>query len=61
MGYLAAACFAITLVASLMGFGGVLGTAVAITKALAVVSLLLFFVTLYRVLAESEPPRSAGS
>ena len=57
----AAACFAITLLASLMGFGGVLGTAVAITKALAVVSLLLFFVTLYRVLAETEPKPSAGS
>ena len=57
----AAACFLFTLVASLMGFGGVLGTAVAITKALAVVSLLLFFVMLHRVLADSEPPRSAGS
>jgi len=57
----AAACFVITLFASLMGFGGVLGTAVAIIKALAVVSLLLFFVALYRVLAETEPPRSAGS
>ena len=60
----AAALFGITLVSSLMGFGGVLDlggvldTAVAITKALAVVSLLLFFVMLYRVLAESEPPQS---
>lgn len=57
----AAACFAITLLASLMGFGGMLDTAVAVTKALAVVSLLLFFVMLYRVLTETEPTRSAGS
>jgi len=48
MFHYAALCFAVTLVASLMGFGGVLGTAVALTKALAVVFLLLFFVSLYK-------------
>jgi uncharacterized membrane protein YtjA (UPF0391 family) len=54
-------CFAITLIASLMGFGGFFEMAVEITKALAVVFLVLFFVTLYRVLWQSEPPRSADS
>lgn len=54
-------CFAITLIASLVGFGGLLGTAVAMIKALAVVFLLLFFVMLYRVLAEVDPAPSADS
>lgn len=59
--HVAAGSFLITLLASLMGFGGLLGTAVAITKALAVVFLLLFFVSLFRLLYDTEPPRSAGS
>ena len=53
----AALCFAITLIASLMGFGGFFVTVVEITKALAVVFLVLFFVSLYRALWQ-EPPRS---
>ena len=57
----AALCFAITLIASLMGFGGFFGTVVEITKALAVVFLVLFFVSLYRALWQAEPPRSADS
>ena len=57
----AALCFATTLIASLMGFGGFFGTAVEITKALAVVFLVLFFVSLYRALWQAEPPRSADS
>jgi uncharacterized membrane protein YtjA (UPF0391 family) len=46
--------FAITLTASLLGFGGVLPTAVAVTKALAVVCLILFLATLYRVLYDES-------
>ena len=46
-------CFVITLLASLMGFGGVLGTAVAVTKALAVLFLILFLAAVYRGLYES--------
>ncbi len=44
----AALCFAITLLASLMGFGGVIDSAVAFTKGIAVVSLVLFCATAYR-------------
>ena len=56
-----AAFFALTLVASMAGFGGVLETGVAPTRAVAVVSMLLFFVTLYRVLGEPVPVRSIDS
>jgi hypothetical protein len=56
----AAACFAITLLASFAGFGA-LGASIAIAKALAVASLLLFFVMLYRVLCAVEMRRSADS
>ena len=52
----AALCFAITLIASLMGFSGFFEMAVEITKALAVAFLVLFFVTLYRALWQTEPP-----
>ena len=55
------ALFALTLLASMAGFGGVLETGVAPTKAVAVVSMLLFFVTLYRVLGEPLPARSIDS
>jgi uncharacterized membrane protein YtjA (UPF0391 family) len=55
----AAACFVITIVASLIGFGGMVETATAAVKALAVVFLLLFFVSLFRLLFETEPSRSA--
>jgi uncharacterized membrane protein YtjA (UPF0391 family) len=63
----AALCFAMTLVASFAGFGGVMegglmGDAAAPTKALAVICLVLFLVSLYRVLNESAPaPRSIES
>lgn len=53
------ACFAIMIIASLVGFGA--GLAVAVTKALAVLFLVLFFVSLFRLLSEADPPRSAGS
>ena len=56
-----ASLFALTLIASMAGFGGVLETAVAPSKAVAVVSLLLFFVMLYRVLGEPVPARSIDS
>ena len=56
-----AACFAITLVASLVGFGGVVASIVAITKALAVIFLVLFFVGLFRLLYENEPTPSIDS
>ena len=49
------------LTASMAGFGGMLETehVVAPTKAAAVLLMVLFFVTLYRVLADVAPPRSA--
>jgi uncharacterized membrane protein YtjA (UPF0391 family) len=49
----AAVCFGLMLLASLAGFGGVLGTAVAATKALAVIFLLLFFASLFRGLYQA--------
>ena len=57
----AATCFAITLLASLCGFGGFVETFNAAVKALAVIFLVLFFVSLFRLLYDSEPPRSADS
>jgi hypothetical protein len=60
MGQLAA-LFALTIFSSMAGFGGALEVGVAPTKALAVVSLLLFFVMLYRVLGEPVPSRSTDS
>jgi hypothetical protein len=56
-----AALFALTIFSSMAGFGGALEVGAAPTKALAVVSLLLFFVMLYRELAESVPARSTDS
>lgn len=53
--YHAAACFFITIIASLIGFGGLVETATAAVKALAVVFLLLFFVSLFRLLYVTEP------
>jgi uncharacterized membrane protein YtjA (UPF0391 family) len=52
--YDAAMSFAVTLLAAMAGFGGALGTAVAVTKALAVIFLVLFFVALFQLLRE-EP------
>jgi hypothetical protein len=53
--------FAITIATSFLGFGGVLPTldlsvpfAVAVTKALAVVCLILFLGTLYRLLYDES-------
>jgi hypothetical protein len=60
MGQLAS-LFALTIFSSMAGFGGALEVGVAPTKALAVVSLLLFFVALYRVLGTSVPMRSTDS
>jgi len=53
--------FAMTLMTSMAGFGGMLdaGQAVAPTKAAAVLFLILFFVALYRVLADVGPAQSA--
>lgn len=66
MFHYAALCFGITIATALMGFGpvgtelGALGAAVALTKALAVVFLLLFFVSLYRGLyTETKPGNQA--
>ena len=55
----AAACFAVMIVASLVGFGGLVETATAAVKALAVISLLAFFASLFRLLYETEPTGSA--
>ena len=49
----AALWFAITLLASLVGFGGIIDYAAAFTKGLAVVSLVLFCATAYRGLYET--------
>ena len=51
-------CFVLMLTASMAGFGGVLETehVVQPSKALAVIFLVLFFVMLYRVLADVAPP-----
>jgi uncharacterized membrane protein YtjA (UPF0391 family) len=54
----AVACFFITIVASLIGFGGLVETAAAATKALAVIFLVLFFVSLFRLLYAAEPQGS---
>jgi hypothetical protein len=53
-------CFILMLTASMAGFGGMLETeqVVAPTKAAAVFFLLLFFVMLYRVLADVAPTPS---
>jgi uncharacterized membrane protein YtjA (UPF0391 family) len=40
--------FGVTLLAAFMGFGGVLATGPEFAKAVAVVGLVLFFVSLYR-------------
>jgi len=56
-----AAYFGLTLIASMAGFGGALEIGAAPVKALAVTFLLLFFVTLYRVLGEPSPERSSDS
>ena len=50
----AATCFFLTIVASLVGFGGLVETATAAVKASAVVFMLLFFVTLFRLLYQTE-------
>jgi len=62
MFHYAALCFAITIVASFVGFGDVPGS-VPLTKAFAVVFLLLFCVSLLRWLYASEaaPTRDAGA
>ena len=54
-------CFALLLTTSMAGFGGRLEpeNVVVPTKAAAVVFLILFFVMLYRVLADVAPPHSA--
>ena len=57
----AAACFLITIVASLVGFGGLVETFAAATKALAVIFLVLFFVSLFRLLYETEPRQSTDA
>ena len=57
----AATCFFITIVASLVGFGGLVETATAAVKATAVVFLVLFFVSLFRLLYVTEPRASVDS
>jgi len=57
----AATCFFITIVASLVGFGGLVEAATAATKATAVVFLVLFFVSLFRLLYVTEPKPSTDS
>ncbi|HXN15669.1 MAG TPA: DUF1328 domain-containing protein [Usitatibacter sp.] len=52
--YNAAIFFVITLVAALLGFGGVLPEATAVAKAISVVCLVLFFVSLARGLTTAE-------
>jgi len=56
-------CFVLTLTASMAGFGGMLEDthAAAPAKAFAVGFLVLFFVLLYRFLADVAPPRSANT
>ena len=51
----AAMFFGATLFAALMGFGGLLVTAPGLVKAISVVFLLLFFLSLYRALYREEP------
>ena len=57
----AATCFFITIVASLVGFGGLVETATAAVKATAVVFLVLFFVTLFRLLYATDVRPSVDS
>lgn len=57
----AAICFFITIIASLVGFGGLVETATAAVKATAVVFLVLFFVSLFRLLYETDARQSADS
>ena len=49
------ACFAITLVASMLGFGRMVDVYPDLTKGLAVVSLVLFCVTFCRLLYDNDP------
>ena len=49
----AALCFALTLTTSLMGFGGLIDSAVVLTKGIAVVSLVLFCAAAYRGLYQT--------
>ena len=49
------ACFAITLVASMLGFGRMVDVHTEIAKGLAVVSLVLFVVTFCRLLYDNDP------
>ena len=51
----AAASFAVMIAASFAGFGGLVETAAV--KALAVMALVLFFVSLFRLLSDTQPPR----
>jgi len=53
----AAASFAVMIAASFAGFGGLVETPAAAVKALAVMALILFFVSLFRLLSETQPPR----
>ena len=57
----AATCFFITIVASLVGFGGLAETATAAVKATAVIFLVLFFVSLFRLLYLPDARQSADS
>jgi len=57
----AAASFAVMIAASFAGFGGLVETAGASVKALAVMALVLFFVSLFRLLADTQPKPSTES
>ena len=46
--------FAITLLAAMAGFGGVLPTAVAATKALSVIFMVVFFFALFQLLRDES-------
>ena len=49
------ACFAITLVASMLGFGRMIDVGTELTRGLAVVSLVLFCVTFCRLVYDNDP------
>ena len=58
--YYAAMCFVVAIVSALMGFGGVLINFAEIPKALSVIALVLFFVSLFRGLYEGGPARESA-
>jgi uncharacterized membrane protein YtjA (UPF0391 family) len=55
------ACFAVTLLASLLGFGRMVDAHTEITRGLAVVSLVLFCVTFCRLLYDNDPSPSRNA